>query len=103
MYGGDASTAFAGQVLIGIGCAPIFTGSMLFIGRRYDPSKFAYFTALVIALGSLGDLLGTMPLALLTEWLGWRYALSGAMLLAALASRCGRWSRWDYLALTIHY
>lgn len=84
----NAYMAFAGQVLIGIGCAPIFTGTMLFIGRRYEPSKFAYFTALVIAIGSLGDLMGTTPLALLAEWLGWRYALLGAMLLAGLASIC---------------
>lgn len=81
-----AETAFAGQVLIGIGCAPIFTGTMLFIGRRYGPSKFAYFTALVIAIGGLGDLLGTTPLALLAEWLGWRYALLGPLLLTVLSA-----------------
>jgi len=82
----NVEMAFAGQVLIGIGCAPIFTGTMLFIGRRYSTTKFAYYTALVIAIGGLGDLLGTTPLALLAEWLGWRYALLGPLLLTVLAS-----------------
>ncbi|WP_053070713.1 MFS transporter [Halomonas sp. PR-M31] len=80
------SLAFVGQVLIGVGCAPIFTGTMLFIGRHYPPERFAYFTALVIAIGSTGDLLGTTPLAMATEWLGWRSALLLIMVLAALAA-----------------
>nr|WP_299240832.1 MFS transporter [uncultured Halomonas sp.] len=84
----SASLAFAGQVLIGVGCAPIFTGTMLFIGRHYSPERFAYFTALVIAVGSTGDLLGTTPLAMATEWLGWRSALLLVMVLAALAASC---------------
>ncbi|MEH6469943.1 MAG: MFS transporter [Halopseudomonas sp.] len=80
--------ALLGQALIGIGCAPIFTGSMLFIGRHYRPDRFAYITALVIAIGSVGDLLGTTPLALLAEWLGWRSALLTSMILTALAASC---------------
>ncbi|MFD2190389.1 MFS transporter [Pistricoccus aurantiacus] len=80
--------AFAGQVLIGVGCAPIFTGTMLFIGRHYSPERFAYFTALVIAIGSIGDLLGTTPLAMATEWLGWRSALLLVMVLSALSASC---------------
>jgi hypothetical protein len=72
---GSVGTAFAGQVLIGIACAPIFIGTISFVGRRYAPSKFAYFTALVIAIDGLGDLLDTTPLALLAECLGWRYAI----------------------------
>lgn len=83
-----SSVAFVGQVLIGVGCAPIFTGSMLFVGRHYPPERFAYITALVIAVGSIGDLLGTTPLALVTEWLGWRSALLLVMVLAALAASC---------------
>ncbi len=80
--------AFVGQVFMGIGCAPIFTGSMLFIGRRYPPEQFVYITALVIAIGSIGDLMGTTPLALLAQWLGWRNALLVPMALAAMAACC---------------
>lgn len=84
----SSSLAFVGQVLIGVGCAPIFTGSMLFVGRNYSPERFAYITALIIAVGSIGDLLGTTPLALVAEWVGWRSALLLVMVLAALAASC---------------
>jgi len=80
--------AFVGQVFIGIGCAPVFTGSMLFISRRYRPEQFAYITAVVIAFGSVGDLLGTKPLALLAQWLGWRNALLVPMLLTSIVACC---------------
>ncbi len=80
--------AYLGQALLGIGCAPVFTGSMLFIGRRYRPDQFAYITAMVIAVGSVGDLLGTTPLALIAEWLGWRYALLVPMTLTSLVACC---------------
>lgn len=87
----SSSLAFVGQVLIGVGCAPIFTGSMIFVGRNYPPERFAYFTALIIAVGSIGDLLGTTPLALLAEWVGWQSALLLVMVLAALAASCCLW------------
>lgn len=79
----DFHQALLGQVLIGIGCAPVFTGVMLFIGHRFSPQRFAYVTALVISIGSLGDLLSTTPLAMLAEWLGWRLSLQLIMLVPA--------------------
>jgi predicted MFS family arabinose efflux permease len=82
----DFHQALFGQMLIGIGCAPVFTGVMLFIGRRFSPQRFAYVTALVISIGSLGDLLGTTPLAMLTQWLGWRLSLQLIMLVPALVA-----------------
>ncbi|OEY65442.1 MFS transporter [Marinobacter sp. X15-166B] len=93
------ATAFVAQVLIGIGCAPVFTGAMLYIGRRYHPEQFAYVTAMVIALGSVGDLLGTTPLALLAQWLGWRNALLVPLALTLLAAcGCLRWLPKDHLS-----
>ncbi|SIS82778.1 MFS transporter [Neptunomonas antarctica] len=78
--------ALLAQVLIGVGCAPVFVGIMLFIGRRFSPQRFAYVTALVLAVGSLGDLMGTTPLAMLAQWLGWRSSLQLIMLVPALIS-----------------
>ncbi|MEH6823949.1 MAG: MFS transporter [Motiliproteus sp.] len=84
--------AFVGQALVGVGCAPVFTGSMLFIGRHFSPEKFAYITAMVIAVGSVGDLFGTTPLALLAQEWGWRYALLVPMTVTALvACSCLLW------------
>ena len=86
----DFYLAMIGQVFIGIGCAPVFTGTMLIIGRRYSPQRFAYITALVIAIGSLGDLMGTTPLAMMAHWLGWRTSLQLIMLMTAVIALDGR-------------
>lgn len=78
--------AVLAQVLLGMGCAPIFTGTMLFIGRCFDPLRFAYITAVVIAIGSVGDLLGTIPLAMLADEFGWRNSLRLVALVTALTA-----------------
>ncbi|OOV88720.1 MFS transporter [Oceanospirillum linum] len=67
--------ACAGQLLIGAGCAPLMTGSMVVISRRYSPEHFAYMTALILTLANLGDLFSTVPFAFISETLGWRGAL----------------------------
>lgn len=67
--------AYTGQLLIGIGCAPIMTGTMVVISRRFDTARFAFMVALVLALANIGDLASTAPFAWLTEALGWRGAL----------------------------
>ncbi|MGB0670134.1 MAG: MFS transporter [Rhodospirillales bacterium] len=76
--------AALGQVLIGIGCAPVFTGSMMVIGRRYGEDRFGFMVSVLIVFGSLGDLLGTAPLGYLTEAIGWRWSLAGGCLLTIL-------------------
>jgi len=67
--------AYTGQLLIGAGCAPLMTGSMVVISRRFSAERFAYMTALVLTLANLGDLFSTTPFALIAEALGWRGAL----------------------------
>jgi len=82
------SLAYAGMTLIGIGCAPAFTGGMVVIGRRYGAEKFAIVTSLLLAMGNLGDLASTAPFASLTQWIGWRGALwvvLGCALITAMA------------------
>lgn len=77
----------AAQILIGIGCAPVYMGTLVLLTRWYDPSRFASLASLVLALGGLGNLIGTAPLAWLAGLLGWRSALvvvAGFVGLAAL-------------------
>jgi predicted MFS family arabinose efflux permease len=63
------------QVVIGIGCAPVYMGTLVLLTRWYDPARFASLASLVLALGSLGNLMGTAPLAWLAGLIGWRMAL----------------------------
>jgi len=70
------STSFgalvAGQVLIGIGCAPAFLVCTVFIARHLPPHRFAAISGLAMSLGGIGLLLTGTPLAWLIEASSWR-------------------------------
>jgi len=53
----------AGQVLIGIGCAPAFLVCTVFIARHFPAERFAAVSGLTLGLGSVGMLLTGTPLA----------------------------------------
>lgn len=71
--------ALGAEALIGIGCAPVLMGSMVYISRWVPLPRFAQASSLVIAIGGAGTLFSATPLAALAASLGWR----GAMLLVA--------------------
>ncbi|MDO8371089.1 MAG: MFS transporter [Polaromonas sp.] len=70
------STSFgmlvAGQVLIGIGCAPAFLVCTVFIARHMPAHRFAAISGLAMSLGGIGLLLTGTPLAWLIEASSWR-------------------------------
>lgn len=91
--------ALAGMGMIGVGCAPIFTGSMVVVARKYPPERFAYITALLLTVGGIGDLLSTAPLAFLSELITWRGAIGVAAGLTVLAALlCFRFIEADHKA-----
>ena len=53
----------AGQVLIGIGCAPAFLVCTVYIARCFAPQRFAAVSGAILAIGSTGMLLTGTPLA----------------------------------------
>jgi MFS family permease len=80
--------AIAAMGLIGIGCAPVLMGSLMVVGRTMPPARFSTMTALIIGIGSTGNLLAATPLAALMSAIGWRWSLAvvgAATLCAALA------------------
>ncbi len=86
-----ASTSFgmllAGQVLIGIGCAPAFLVCTVFIARHMPPQRFAAISGLAMSVGGIGLLLTGTPLAWLIEASSWRmgfWVLAGWAVLAWL-------------------
>lgn len=75
----------AGQVLIGVGCAPAFLGCTVFIARQFPAERFAAVSGLTLGIGSLGMLLTGTPLAWLVQATSWRtgfWALGGVSVLA---------------------
>ena len=77
----------AGQVLIGIGCAPAFLVCTVFIARHFPPQRFTPLSGTILSLGGIGMLATGTPLAWLVQTTSWRvgyFVLAGCALAAWL-------------------
>ena len=71
------------MALIGIGCAPVLMAAFYLFSFEFTPAKFATLAATFVGLGTLGNVLGSEPLAAAVEAFGWRQV--GFMLCAITA------------------
>ncbi|MFU8881283.1 MAG: MFS transporter [Rhodobacterales bacterium] len=74
------------MALIGIGCAPLLMASYFIFARMYSPAMFATLGAVMIGVGSLGNLAGTVPLAWAIVALGWRETIGALAVLSLILS-----------------
>ena len=65
------------MLMIGIGCSPVLMASYYIFAREYPPVRFATLAALMLGVGSVGNLVASYPMALAAEWIGWRASLLG--------------------------
>lgn len=79
------AAAFAGQLLIGIGCSPIFMGGLYVLARWFAPHRFATLSAILLAAGGLGNLLAANPLGHAAGAIGWRAVFGLTAAATALA------------------
>lgn len=63
------------MALIGVGCSPVLMASYYIFARVYPARVFATLAAVVIGVGSLGNIAGSAPLAWAVEAFGWRETL----------------------------
>lgn len=72
--------------LIGLGCSPVLMASFYLIARNYSPAVFATYTGLVIAVGNLGNIGASLPMALLVDAFGWRMSLGVIGIVSVIAA-----------------
>ena len=80
-----ATTPFhinAAMFLIGIGCSPVLMASYYIFARQYPPARFATLAALMLGVGSAGNLVASYPTALAADLIGWRGTLAGLALIS---------------------
>ncbi len=68
----DFLTLLAGQVLIGVGCAPAFLCCTVFIARHFPAARFSAVSGAVLGLGGIGMLATGTPLAWWVQATSWR-------------------------------
>ena len=82
------------MVLIGIGCSPVLMASYYIFARQFPPARFATLAALMLGVGSVGNLVASYPMALAAETMGWRAALLGLAGVSLIVSvGIGAWVR----------
>lgn len=74
------------MALIGVGCAPVLMASYYIFARSFSPAVFGTLAGATVGFGSLGNILGSLPLAWAAEAFGWRacmWGLAGVTLIIA--------------------
>lgn len=65
----------AAMALIGIGCSPVLMASFYIFAREFDPARFATLAALMIGIGTIGNLISSYPMAFAVDTMGWRLSM----------------------------
>ena len=76
------------MVMLGIGCAPVLMASVYIFRRSFRPELMATLTSSFIAVGLMGNIVGTLPLAWLMEAVGWRAILWGLVVVTLVLALC---------------
>lgn len=74
----------AAMMLIGVGCSPVLMASYYIFAREFPPKQFATLAALMIGVGTTGNLIASYPMALSAEIVGWRSSLWALAVLSIL-------------------
>lgn len=82
----DLPAALAARVLIGLGTAAVLMATFTIFSRWYDRREFGKISGFMVAVGNLGNLAATAPLALAVSAVGWRSSFLVIASLQALAT-----------------
>lgn len=68
----DGGAMLTARVVMGIGCAAVFPGAFMLIGRFYPSDRLTSVAGAMNSFAMMGMFLATLPLAYLVTHLGWR-------------------------------
>ncbi len=74
------------MLLIGIGCSPVLMASYYIFARQFPAAQFATLAALMLGVGSVGNLVASYPMAFAAETFGWRASLYGLAVISGLVA-----------------
>jgi len=79
----NISLAIIGRILVGLGVSTLYVCALKILSQWYKGEEFATMTGFLIAMGGVGLLVSTVPLAILSNALGWRipFILTGVLTL----------------------
>jgi len=81
---GSMGEAMAGRVLIGVGTSAVLMATFTIFSHWFTKQEFGKVSGLMVAVGNLGNLAGTAPLAMAVSLIGWRSSFLVTGVLQAL-------------------
>lgn len=94
------TTAMVARVLIGIGTASVLMATFTIFSHWYTKQEFGRVSGFMVAVGNVGNISATAPLALLVAAIGWRTSFLAIGVLQALATVLVFWKVQDRPAVT---
>jgi predicted MFS family arabinose efflux permease len=88
---GSAPGLALGRALSGLGCGAMIMGAVVICAQLVPREKFAALVGAVLALGQIGNILGTAPLAHLSAAIGWRASFVGLAALTVAVAGLYAW------------
>lgn len=79
-------TAMLARILIGIGTASVLMATFTIFSHWFSKSEFGRVSGFMVAVGNLGNVLGTVPLALAVAAIGWRKSFIVIAVLQAIVT-----------------
>ena len=83
---GSMGQAMAGRVLIGVGTSAVLMATFTIFSHWFSKKEFGKVSGLMVAVGNLGNLAATAPLALAVSVIGWRSSFLTIGILQALVT-----------------
>lgn len=72
----NMSLALLGRMLVGVGVSTVFVSNFKLLAEWFSPRKFTIMGGIFMAMGGVGVLFATAPLAFLSNIIGWRMTLT---------------------------
>lgn len=85
----DVQWLLVARILLGVGFASLTAGAYLLFARWFPKDRFATLSGLMVAIGGIGGLTGTYPLAESIGLFGWRANFAAVGLLILVVSLLG--------------
>jgi sugar phosphate permease len=93
---GSMGEAMAARVLIGLGTSSVLMATFTIFSHWFSKQEFGRVSGLMVAVGNLGNLGGTAPLALAVALIGWRDSFLAIGVLQGLVTVLVFWVVRDY-------
>jgi sugar phosphate permease len=93
-------TAMAARILLGVGTAAVLMSTFTIFSHWFSRQEFGKVSGLMVAVGNLGNVIGTAPLAIAVKSFGWRSSFVVVAVVQGLVTLLVYWIVRDRPAVT---